>query len=157
MKIYTKTGDKGTTALFGGKRVSKANLRIDAYGTVDELNSFIGLVRDFTKDENDQNFLLEIQHQLFNLGSNLACNPDKLKPKTIPLITKKDIETLENEIDSINNIIEPLMFFVLPGGHQAISYCHIARCVCRRAERITVALASIEEVDEVLIIYLNRV
>jgi len=156
MKIYTKTGDKGTTALYGGKRVSKANLRIDAYGTVDELNSYIGLLRDLTTTKYDSEFLLIIQNKLFSLGSNLASNPEKEKPKTIPDILDADIEVLEKEIDVINEILDPLQYFILPGGHTTISHCHIARCVCRRAERITVALSGIEPVDDKLIIYLNR-
>lgn len=156
MKIYTKTGDKGTTALFGGKRLSKAHLRIDCYGTVDELNAYVGLVRDYTQDENDKDFLLKIQHDLFNVGANLASDPSKEKSKMIPDITADDILALENAIDTINNIVEPLQHFILPGGNVAISNCHIARCVCRRAERLCVALAENEKVDNILIQYLNR-
>lgn len=156
MKIYTKTGDKGETSLFGGKRVSKANLRIDAYGTVDELNAHIGLLKDFIDTEHDKSFLLDVQYILFNLGSNLASNPDKEKSKMIPDITDSDILALENEIDAINEIIEPLKHFILPGGHPSISHAHIARCICRRSERICVALSEVEFVDTNVIMYLNR-
>lgn len=156
MKIYTKTGDKGTTALYGGRRVSKADLRIDAYGTIDELNSHIGLLRDVSTDEDDKKLLFEIQNKLFTLGSILASDPNKEKSKMIPDITKKDIKILESEIDLIETIVEPLKYFILPGGHQHISYCHIARCVCRRSERICVTLSQTEIVNELIIIYLNR-
>lgn len=156
MKIYTKTGDDGTTALYGGKRLSKSDLRIDAYGTVDELNAHIGLLRDLSDQKDDQIFLLEIQDKLFTLGSNLASNPEKAKPKSIPDILVLDIENLENEIDKINEILEPLQYFILPGGHVNISQSHIARCVCRRTERICVALSQVEKVDDLIIKYLNR-
>jgi len=156
MKIYTKTGDKGKTALYGGRRVSKADLRIDAYGTIDELNSYIGLLRDVTEIDKDKKFLFGIQNQLFTLGSILASDPQKSKSKMIPDISNEDIEVLEKEIDLIDKTLEPLKYFILPGGHQIISHCHIARCVCRRSERICVALSQIEEVDELIIMYLNR-
>ncbi len=156
MKIYTKTGDKGTTALYGGKRVSKADLRIDAYGTVDELNAHIGLLRDIADINADKEFLYNIQNKLFTLGSILASNPAKEKPKSIPDILEEDILTLENEIDDINKTIEPLKFFIIPGGHSSISHSHIARCVCRRTERICVALSQIEKVDDRILKYLNR-
>lgn len=156
MKIYTKTGDKGTTALYGGKRVSKANLRIDAYGTVDELNAHIGMLSDLSEINEDKEFLFNIQNKLFTLGSNLASNPEKEKPKSVPDILEQDVLDLEKEIDVINEIIEPLMFFILPGGHTSISHSHIARCVCRRAERICVALQQIEPVDDLIVKYLNR-
>lgn len=156
MKIYTKTGDKGETSLFGGKRVSKANLRIDAYGTVDELNAHIGLLKDVIDTEHDKTFLLDVQYILFNLGSNLASNPEKEKSKMIPDITDSDILALENEIDAINEIIQPLRHFILPGGHPSISHAHIARCICRRSERICVALNELEFVHANVIMYLNR-
>lgn len=156
MKIYTKTGDDGTTALYGGKRLSKSDLRIDAYGTVDELNAHIGLLRDQSDDNADKAFLLEIQDKLFTLGSNLASNPEKAKPKSIPDIVTADIENLENAIDTMNEILEPLQYFILPGGHVNISQSHIARCVCRRTERICVALSQVEKVDPLIVKYLNR-
>ncbi|MFT4644457.1 MAG: cob(I)alamin adenosyltransferase [Planctomycetota bacterium] len=156
MKIYTKTGDDGTTALFGGKRLSKSDLRIDSYGTVDELNSHVGLLKDQSANAEDKAFLLEIQDKLFTLGSILASNPEKKRPKSIPDIVQADIEKLEKEIDTINEILEPLQYFILPGGHVNISQSHIARCVCRRTERICVALSQVEDVDSLIIKYLNR-
>lgn len=156
MKIYTKTGDTGETSLYGGKRVSKAHIRIDAYGTVDELNSYIGLIRDLNKNDEDKTFLLNIQNTLFNLGSNLASNPEKPKSKMVPDITDEDILALENEIDKINASVEPLQHFILPGGNALISHTHIARCICRRGERICVALSDLEFVDSNIIMYLNR-
>lgn len=156
MKIYTKTGDLGETSLYGGKRISKAHIRIDAYGTVDELNSYIGLIRDYCTEESDQKFLYEVQNTLFNIGANLASNPEKEKSKMVVAITEADISLIEKEIDKINEDLEPLQFFILPGGHPHISQTHIARCVCRRSERICVALNQIEPVDSEVIIYLNR-
>jgi len=156
MKIYTKTGDSGETSLYGGKRVSKAHIRIDAYGTVDELNSYIGLIRDKSENDYDKKFLLNIQNTLFNLGSNLASNPEKEKSKMVPDVTEADILILENEIDIINEDVEPLQHFILPGGHSLISHTHIARCICRRSERICVALSDLEFVDANIIMYLNR-
>lgn len=156
MKIYTKTGDKGETSLFGGKRVSKAHLRIDSYGTVDELNSHIGLLRDVAQSEDDREILYTIQNKLFVIGSILASDPDKEKSKMIPDVLESDIELLEKGIDSMNESLEPLQSFILPGGHVHVSYCHIARCVCRRAERMVVDLSTIESVEELTIRYLNR-
>ena len=155
MKIYTKTGDKGTTSLLGGARVSKAHLRIDAYGTVDELNSYIGLLRDQPVNSNRKDLLKEIQDRLFTLGAELASEPGKdeiVKPD----LFDSDIEILEREIDLMDDHLEPLKNFVLPGGHQSVSFCHIARCVCRRAERIAIALSDQEPVDSLTIKYLNR-
>lgn len=156
MKIYTKTGDKGETSLFGGKRVSKAHLRIDSYGTVDELNSHIGLLRDVAQTNDDREILYTIQNKLFVIGSILASDPAKEKSKMIPDILESDIVLLEKGIDRMNESLEPLQSFILPGGHVHVSYCHIARCVCRRAERMVVDLSTIEQVDELTIRYLNR-
>lgn len=155
MKIYTKTGDKGTTALFGGKRVSKADLRIDTYGTVDELNSWIGLIRDQPVNEKRKDFLVFIQDRLFTIGSILATEPGNTKVK-IPALADQDTKALETEIDAMDSQLEPMRFFILPGGHQSVSFCHVARTVCRRAERLTIALHSQEPVDEMVIQYLNR-
>ena len=155
MKIYTKTGDKGETSLLGGTRVPKYHLRIEAYGTIDELNSNIGLIRDQEISKQDKEFLLEIQNELFVIGSHLAKDPKKEKVK-IPPITENAIEKLEQKMDEMNESIPDLKFFILPGGHQTISYCHIARCVCRRAERITVHLAEDSEVELIIIKYINR-
>ncbi|MEO1052821.1 MAG: cob(I)yrinic acid a,c-diamide adenosyltransferase [Bacteroidota bacterium] len=155
MKIYTKTGDKGTTSLFGGTRVSKAHLRIDTYGTVDELNSYIGLIRDQEINFPRKETLVEIQDRLFTLGSILATEPGNEKVK-IPELQEGDIEFLEKEIDKMNDLLPPMRNFVLPGGHQSVSFCHVARCVCRRAERLTVALNDEEPIDERVVRYLNR-
>jgi cob(I)alamin adenosyltransferase len=162
MKIYTKTGDKGTTALFGGTRVSKDHIRIDSYGTVDELNSYIGLIRDQEIDAHYKTILIEIQDRLFTVGAILATPPEKetLKngqPRLKNLgIVESDLLLLENEIDTMELALPPMTHFVLPGGHTTVSYCHIARCVCRRAERLAVHLNHDEPIEELTIQYLNR-
>ena len=162
MKVYTKTGDTGTTALFGGTRVPKHHIRIESYGTVDELNSHIGLIRDQDMSDLYKNVLIEIQDRLFTVGAILATPPEKetLKngqPRLQNLgIVDSDIEFLENEIDTMEESLPPMTHFVLPGGHTTVSYCHIARCVCRRAERLAVHLNDIEPTDERVIKYLNR-
>jgi len=155
MKVYTKTGDKGETSLFGGARVSKGNLRIHAYGTVDELNSYIGLLRDLCTEEPRAIELIRIQDRLFTLGAILATESASAK-KRLPLIYQTDIVYLEKAIDEMESTLEPIKTFVLPGGHPTVSHCHIARCVCRRAERLTVELAEEHEVEELTIQYLNR-
>ncbi|MEO6283950.1 MAG: cob(I)yrinic acid a,c-diamide adenosyltransferase [Dyadobacter sp.] len=155
MKIYTKTGDKGTTSLIGGTRLSKAHVRIDAYGTVDELNSYIGMLRDQPVNEKRRDLLKEIQDRLFTMGSHLASESDK-KKKMLPDLTEDDIVLLENEMDQIDSQIPPLRSFVLPGGHQSVSFGHIARTVCRRAERAVIHLQQGEEVESIVIRYLNR-
>jgi cob(I)alamin adenosyltransferase len=155
MKIYTKTGDGGTTSLFGGKRVSKANLRIDTYGTVDELNSYMGLVRDQEVNQKRKEVLVNIQNQLFIIGSILATEPGNTKVK-IPSLADDQITFLENQIDAMESELEPMRFFILPGGHPAVSFCHIARTVCRRAERLTIALHQEEAGEPLVIKYLNR-
>lgn len=155
MKIYTKTGDSGTTALLGGKRVSKGNLRIEAYGTVDELNSYIGLLRDQEINGTRAAILKEIQEVLFIIGASLATSPGKDKVKK-PDLREDDIEALELEIDRMEEQLDPLTKFILPGGHQVVSFCHLARTVCRRAERCVVTLYEEEEVKESIIRYLNR-
>jgi len=162
MKIYTKTGDKGKTSLFGGVRVSKHNIRIEAYGTVDELNSYIGLIRDQKIDAHTAKILLIIQHELFTLGSMLATPPEKKVLKSgkerlnISKINITSIEVLENEIDKMNEILPEMTHFVLPGGHTTVSFCHIARCICRRAERITTQLNEESTVEPEILEYLNR-
>lgn len=155
MKIYTKTGDKGQTSLLGGKRLPKNHVRIDAYGNVDELNAFIGLLRDYTVHPHTQSVLLHIQDRLFTLGSILAAAGDENKFK-IPQIHETDIELLEKEIDAMNEKLEPLRTFILPGGSQSASVAHICRTVCRRAERRCVDLAGEEEIPELIVKYLNR-
>ena len=155
MKIYTKKGDKGSTSLIGGVKVSKNNERIHAYGTVDELNSFLGVVRDAYKEPVAQEVLNKIQNNLFTVGSHLAAHPEKNKMK-LPDISEEDIVLLEEEIDRMNEILPELTNFILPGGNLASSYCHVARCVCRRAERLTVGLGEHEQVEPLMIKYLNR-
>lgn len=155
MKVYTKKGDKGETSLIGGTRVPKHHTRIEAYGTVDELNSYIGLVRDQEVDKHTAEILIEIQDRLFTIGSSLASDPEKSKMK-IPDLKDEDIELLEKEMDKMNEELPEMRSFVLPGGHQAVSFCHIARCVCRRAERISTQLSEDSFVDERVLKYLNR-
>ena len=156
-KIYTKTGDKGTTSLIGGTKVSKAHLRIEAYGTVDELNSYTGLCKDLIGDAHSKQILQEVQDRLFTIGSSLACDPDKEPKLRIPDLKESDITLLEKEMDAMNEKLTPMKSFILPGGHPTISQIHIARCVCRRAERCCVRL-EIEklEVESLILKYLNR-
>ena len=162
MKVYTKTGDKGTTALFGGTRVPKHHIRIDSYGTVDELNSYIGLIRDQDIDKHSKDTLVKIQDHLFTLGAILATDPDKITLKNgkerlnIPKVTEDEITLLENDIDQMETNLAPMTHFVLPGGHTTVSYCHVARCVCRRAERLASALFELSPFDERALMYLNR-
>lgn len=153
-KIYTRTGDQGETSLFGGKRLSKSNVRIEAYGTVDELNSWIGVLRDLTESAPTKDFLKAIQDRLFTLGSNLASDPEK--EMITPDIFEQDVEALELAMDNMNEELPALKNFILPGGHTTVSFCHVARCVCRRAEHAVVALALHEPVEERIIRYLNR-
>jgi len=155
MKIYTKTGDQGTTALFGGKRVSKADLRINTYGTVDELNSYMGLLRDQEVNQKRKSVLIEIQDRLFTVGSILATEPGNTKVK-IPSLNENDIQFLEKEIDAMDSSLPPMKFFVLPGGHTSVSFGHVTRTVCRRAERLVIELDAIEKVEPLVIKYLNR-
>jgi cob(I)alamin adenosyltransferase len=155
-KIYTKTGDKGMTSLLGGTRLPKHHIRIEAYGTVDELNSHIGLLRDVIRNEAKRELLISIQDRLFTMGSHLASDPENKSKMTLPELTEADIKRLEEEIDSITAVVPEMKSFVLPGGHEHISYCHIARCVCRRAERAVLKLAEIEPVNELHYKYLNR-
>ncbi|MDO9262231.1 MAG: cob(I)yrinic acid a,c-diamide adenosyltransferase [Flavobacteriaceae bacterium] len=162
MKIYTKTGDKGKTSLIGGKRVSKADLRIEAYGTIDELNAYIGLLRDQSIDLQTKNNLLSIQNHLFSIGTILALDPENEKfssddnPYATLNITIEDINILEKEMDEMNKKLPDLAHFILPGGHPSVSICHICRTICRRTERISVALNEESSVSEKIIIYLNR-
>lgn len=155
MKIYTKKGDTGKTGLIGGTRILKSSLRIEAYGTVDELNSHIGLIRDQEINPAYIEQLIEIQDRLFTIGSSLASDPDKSKMK-LPDLLDSDIEILETWMDEMETTLEPMKFFVLPGGHTTVSYCHIARCVCRRAERIIVDLNQSDFVAPQVIMYMNR-
>jgi cob(I)alamin adenosyltransferase len=156
-KIYTKTGDKGQTGLFGGARVAKNHIRVEAYGTVDELNSYIALIGDLAMERNIRVYgeiLKEIQDRLFTIGANLASDPDK--NMTTPDILVSDIERLEHEIDAMESVLPPLKHFILPGGHPLVSHCNIARTVCRRAERCVVSLAKKSVVEPLVIQYINR-
>ena len=155
-KIYTKTGDKGETSLIGGKRVPKFHERIEAYGTLDELNSFIGLIRDQDIDAHTRNILIEIQDRVFTAESLLALDAGAPPPRKLPEIVEDDIDLLEKEIDKMNETLPPISNFVLPGGHPVVSYCHIARTVCRRAERVTLKISQHFEVPSLVIKYLNR-
>ncbi len=155
MKVYTKTGDKGETSLFGGKRVPKDHHRIECYGTVDEVLSWVGLIRDQEIDEKSKETLKEIQDRLFTIGAELAADPDKPKLKK-PDLLESDVTFLENEMDRMDADLEPMTHFVLPGGHTTVSYCHLARTVCRRSERLCIALNRVEKIDSLIIQYLNR-
>lgn len=156
MKIYTKTGDTGQTSLIGGTRVPKHHLRIETYGTVDELNSHIGLISDQLADlPLEKGILLKIQDRLFTIGALLASDPEKSKMK-IPDLLQTDVVLLENEIDRMTTHLPELKSFILPGGNVTASACHIARCICRRTERLTTALAENSFVHEQVLPYLNR-
>lgn len=156
MKIYTKTGDKGQTSLIGGTRVPKNHLRIEAYGTVDELNSWIGVVRDSMVFEDLQNTLIEIQDRLFTIGSSLATDPEKSPKTQLPDLHESDIQFLEQKMDEMNETLPEMRSFVLPGGHLSVSYAHVARTVCRRAERKVIALNENAFVAPLVQPYLNR-
>jgi cob(I)alamin adenosyltransferase len=162
MTIYTKTGDKGTTSLFGGTSVPKHHIRIESYGTVDELNAHIGLLKDQDTGQHTKELLNRIQDRLFTIGSILATEPAKATMKNgkdrlgINRISDADIVQLEEEMDRINESLPPMTHFILPGGHQSVSFCHIARCVCRRAERLATALNEISPFDPLVLQYLNR-
>ena len=155
MKIYTKGGDKGSTSLWGGKRVSKASLRIETYGTIDELNVHIGLIRDTIEDDLNNPLLEQIQNQLFTFGSHLAADPEKKEIK-LPIIHPENVIDLEEAIDTMEQVLPALTSFILPGGHQQVSFRHLGRVVCRRAERLVIALNQESEVNPNIIIYLNR-
>ncbi len=156
MKIYTKTGDKGETSLFGGKRVSKDALRIEAYGTVDELNSLLGLCRSFNTVQEIDEILNQLQHTLFTLGADLA-TPSDVQNKSLKRIQESDVFSLESFIDTLTEKLQPLTSFILPGGNRAAAMIHFARTICRRAERLVVQLSHEEEINPQSIIYLNRV
>ncbi|MFN8208374.1 MAG: cob(I)yrinic acid a,c-diamide adenosyltransferase [Bacteroidales bacterium] len=155
MKIYTKTGDNGTTSLIGGKRVQKDHPRIEAYGTVDELISWIGLIRDHLKIEEDRELFLEIEDRLMTAASHLACDDPERSAK-LPALAEEDITRLEKAIDLMERNLTPLSSFILPGGHPVSSFCQVARTICRRAERQSLRLSAHGEVPELVIKYLNR-
>ena len=154
-KIYTKTGDLGETSLIGGVRVSKSHIRIESYGTVDELNSYLGLIKDQLSEVETSDLIYEIQDRLFTIGSVLASDPEKSKMK-IPDLHDTDVVVLENAIDKMNEVLPELKSFVLPGGNILASHCHVSRCICRRAERLVVLLAQNAPVPELIVTYLNR-
>ena len=156
-KIYTKTGDKGSTSLIGGTKVPKSHIRIESYGTVDELNSYIGLIRDSIEDGKSRDVLLEVQDRLFTIGASLACDPAKETKLAIPDLKEEDVKLLENEIDMMSDQLPEMKSFILPGGHTSVSFIHVARCVCRRAERLCVHIQQENLIVEPLLIkYLNR-
>ncbi len=155
-KVYTKTGDKGSTGLIGGKRVEKHNPRLEAYGTVDELNSFIGLIRSFEIEDNERKVLETVQSKLFTVGAHLAVDEDHEDLKNQYTCSESDVEFLEKEIDLINGQLPEMNCFVLPGGSQLVSYTHIARTICRRAERRMTELSEITEVNKNVAKYVNR-
>jgi cob(I)alamin adenosyltransferase len=155
MKVYTKTGDQGKTSLIGGTRVLKSEERIDVYGTVDELNAYIGLLRDQEVNAGRRDILKEIQDRLFTIGASLASDPEKATKK-IPDLLQSDVTLLEEAMDQMSEVLPELRHFVLPGGHQSVSFCHVARCVCRRAERRAIGLSQHSFVAELVVIYLNR-
>lgn len=155
MKIYTKTGDKGTTSLLGGTRVSKAHRRIETYGTVDELNSYLGLLRDQEVNKSRTSFLIEIQEQLFTIGSHLANEPGKTQ-FSLPNLDESIVGKLEVAMDDMDATLPPMKNFILPGGHPSVSFGHVARCVCRRAERQVIRLQEQEEIDQRIVQILNR-
>lgn len=156
MKVYTKKGDKGLTGLIGGTRIPKHHIRIETYGTIDELNSYFGLLRDQEIKEEDRSFILFIQDRLFTLGSLLAADPDNNK-MTLPELAADDVVLIEDKIDLMESSLEPMKSFVLPGGHQTVSFIHISRCVCRRAERLVSALNEESSVTyDIGLQFLNR-
>ena len=155
MKVYTKKGDKGKTGLIGGTRVPKFALRIDAYGTVDELNSYVGLLRDRVVNKQLKEELIFVQDRLFTIGSWLASDPEKGKMQ-LPEINEEDLTKLEDSIDEMDTKLEPMTSFVLPGGHETVSFCHITRCVCRRAERLVTELNEESELNPLIMAFLNR-
>ncbi|MFM7661303.1 MAG: cob(I)yrinic acid a,c-diamide adenosyltransferase [Bacteroidota bacterium] len=155
MKIYTKKGDKGKTGLIGGTRVSKSSIRIDSYGTIDELNSWLGVLRDGEIKANYKEQLIEIQDRLFTIGSSLASDPKKSAMK-IPDLLNDDVVLLEKWMDEMDQELEPMRSFILPGGNQTASFCHVARCICRKAERNVVVLSENEFVSDLVLMYLNR-
>jgi len=156
LRIYTKTGDLGKTSLIGGTKVPKSHIRIESYGTVDELNSYLGLVNDLTQNISN-NLIREIQDRLFTIGSSLACDPDKEPLMKIPDLNDEDIIALEKEIDAMHEVLPEMKSFILPGGHPSVSHIHVARCICRRAERVCVHMQQENIfIDPLVIKYLNR-
>jgi len=156
MKIYTKTGDEGFTSLYGGKRVTKNHARIEAYGTIDELNAFLGLLRDQEISKHHKIFLLQVQTELFSIGAIMATPNDNKKRLNIQKVKPEQIEGLELEIDRMDEELPQMTHFILPGGHPIVSYCHVARTICRRAERLAYELNHFEPLEAEVLKYLNR-
>lgn len=156
MKIYTKKGDDGTTGLLGGTRVPKHHARIESYGNVDELNSYIGLLRDLAENDTHRRTLLEVQDRLFTMGSHLALDPQHVGKMKLPELSQADVDLLEKEMDRLEARLPEMKHFILPGGDVAVSHCHVARCICRRAERSVTLLYEINPVPEIILQYLNR-
>lgn len=157
LKIYTKTGDLGKTSLIGGTKVPKNHLRIETYGTIDELNSYIGLLGDHCTDASSNIILKEIQDRLFTVGASLACDPEQEPKMKIPDLKETDIALLENEIDQMNGVLPEMKSFILPGGHITVSTAHVTRCICRRAERLCVNMQEHDLfIDPLVIKYINR-
>lgn len=154
--IYTRTGDKGTTSLVGGMRVAKTHARLNAYGTVDELNANLGLLLTYLNEETDRNLVLQIQNKLFSVGSYLATDQSTTKLSCASIVSEEDVTVLERAIDVMDELVPPLQAFVLPGGARGAAVCHVCRTVCRRAERIILALGDTVEIDEVVLSYMNR-
>lgn len=154
--VYTRTGDRGRTSLVGGTRVSKTDLRLEAYGTIDELNSFLGMLRCYMEPGSDSDFVLRVQNCLFSVGGYLATDSSRTDLKISCTVTPQMVYSMEHEIDVIDSQLPPLKAFVIPGGSKAASYCHICRTVCRRAERMVLRLAENVEIDDILLSYLNR-
>ncbi len=154
--VYTKTGDKGMTSLVGGTRVPKTHIRLEAYGTVDELNSNLGLLLTYLSDEQDRNFLRQVQDKLFAVGSQLATDREKIALQTSSIIDWEEVKTMESEIDRLDSLLPPLSAFVLPGGSRGAAVCHVCRTVCRRAERRILALAQQADIAAELLAYVNR-
>lgn len=155
-KVYTRTGDQGTTSLVGGTRISKTDVRLESYGTIDELNSYLGLLQTFLADEADSSFLLKVQNKLFTIGSYLATDQEKIALNAASIIFLSDIETIEHRIDEIDEQLPPINHFVIPGGSREAAVCHICRTICRRAERRILTLDTHCEVDKNVIAYMNR-
>lgn len=155
-RVYTKTGDKGTTGLIGGTRVSKTDIRLESYGTVDELNSQLGLLVTYLEDDNDKKFILKIQYKLFSVGSYLATDQEKISLNEASIIHLSDIEEIEHQIDTIDEQLPPINRFIIPGGSRSSAVCHVCRTVCRRTERRILALSEISEVDENVLAFINR-
>jgi len=156
MKIYTRKGDDGSTGLLGGTRVPKHHARIESYGNVDELNSYLGLIRDLMSETPHASFILNVQEKLFTMGSHLALDPEHIGKMSLPELHEADVIELENAMDVMEQSLPEMRHFILPGGHPAVSHCHVARCICRRAERSVVFLAEQSMVPQIILQYLNR-